>query len=90
MLRPLIIALLLTAGPAAAQNVAFGAMRADVSAPVEVSADSLSVNQADGSAVFSGNVLIGQGEMRLAADRVTVKNDESAIARVIAELEASL
>ena len=82
MLRPLIIALLLTAGPAAAQNVAFGAMRADVSAPVEVSADSLSVNQADGSAVFSGNVLIGQGEMRLAADRVTVIYDEGGQDRI--------
>ncbi|RJL06317.1 lipopolysaccharide transport periplasmic protein LptA [Paracoccus siganidrum] len=72
MLRPLMIALLLSAGPAAAQNVAFGGMRADTSAPVEVSADNLSVDQSDGSAVFSGNVVIGQGEMRLAAERVTV------------------
>lgn len=72
MLRPLMIALLLSAGPAAAQNVAFGGMRADTAAPVEVSADNLSVDQSDGSAVFSGNVVIGQGEMRLAAERVTV------------------
>ncbi|MDB6177218.1 lipopolysaccharide transport periplasmic protein LptA [Paracoccus sp. Z330] len=73
MLRPLIIALLLAAGPAAAQSVAFGGMKADSSAPVEVAADKLEVDQADGNAVFSGNVVIGQGEMRLSADRVTVE-----------------
>lgn len=72
MLRPLLTALILAAPPALAQNVAFGGIRADVDAPVEVAADNLSVNQADGSAVFTGNVVIGQGEMRLSADRVTV------------------
>ncbi|SMO83208.1 lipopolysaccharide transport periplasmic protein LptA [Paracoccus laeviglucosivorans] len=44
----------------------------DVSAPVEVTADSLQVDQKTGLATFSGNVLIGQGAMRLSADRVTV------------------
>ena len=72
MLRPLTIALTLLAAPALAQNVAFGGMTADTSAPVEVAADNLAVDQADGSAVFTGNVVIGQGEMRLAADSVTV------------------
>ncbi|TRW99331.1 lipopolysaccharide transport periplasmic protein LptA [Paracoccus sp. M683] len=74
MLRPaLIAALLLSAAlPVAAQNVAFGGMTADTSAPVEMSADNLSVNQADGSAVFSGNVIIAQGEMKLSATEVTV------------------
>lgn len=72
MLRPALIALALAAGPASAQNTAFGGMSADTSAPVEVAADNLAVNQADGSAVFTGNVVIGQGEMRLSADRVTV------------------
>lgn len=72
MLRPLILALMLTAAPALAQNTTFGAMKADTSAPVEVAADNLAVNQSDGSAVFTGNVVIGQGEMRLAADSVTV------------------
>lgn len=72
MLRPMLIALILAAGPALAQNVAFGGLRADVSAPVEVASDHLSVNQSDGSAEFTGNVVIGQGEMRLSADSVTV------------------
>ncbi|WP_411956980.1 lipopolysaccharide transport periplasmic protein LptA [Paracoccus homiensis] len=73
MLRQFLIALALTAGPALAQDVSFGSIEADISAPVEVAADSLSVNQGDGSAVFTGNVVIGQGEMRLSADKVTVE-----------------
>lgn len=74
MLRTLLTVLLLTAaGPALAQGVAFGGMRADIAAPVEVSADNLTVDQADGSALFTGNVVIGQGEMRLSADEVTVE-----------------
>jgi lipopolysaccharide export system protein LptA len=53
-------------------EVAFGTVQQDTSLPVEVSADSLSVSQNDGSALFTGNVIIGQGEMRLSAPRVLV------------------
>lgn len=53
-------------------EVAFGTMKQDTSQPVEITADSLSVSQKDGSALFSGNVVIGQGEMRLSAPRVLV------------------
>lgn len=58
--------------PAGAQNVAFGGIKADTSLPVEMSADSLSVNQTNGEAVFTGNVIIAQGEMKLQAPEVTV------------------
>lgn len=61
------------AGPVAAQQVTtFGGMRADTDAPVEVSADRLTVQQTDDSALFTGNVVIGQGEMRLTANEVKV------------------
>lgn len=70
-LLPVILSLALAAGPAVAQSTGFGRAQ-DVKLPVEVTADALSVDQASGKAVFSGNVLIGQGQMRLAADRVTV------------------
>jgi len=53
-------------------EVAFGTIEQDTSLPVEVSADALSVSQNDGSALFTGNVVIGQGEMRLSAPRVLV------------------
>lgn len=64
----------LIGGELAAQGteVAFGAVRADPTLPVEVTADTLDVNQESGSAEFRGNVLIGQGEMRLSAERVLV------------------
>jgi lipopolysaccharide export system protein LptA len=68
-------------------SVAFGGISQDTDAPVEVSADSLSVNQSDGTAVFTGNVLIVQGDMRLAAPRVLVVYDEEDDA--IARLEAT-
>ncbi|MEQ9260112.1 MAG: LptA/OstA family protein [Roseovarius sp.] len=55
--------------------------------PVEVTADNLDVNQNDGTAVFTGNVVIGQGSMRLSAPNVLViyKQDQSGIR----ELKAS-
>ena len=49
-------------------DVAFGSMRQDSDLPVEVSADQLEVNQSDGTALYTGDVVIGQGEMRLAVD----------------------
>ncbi|WP_239494621.1 LptA/OstA family protein [Roseovarius amoyensis] len=73
-------------GPALAQGsqIAFGNMQQDGSLPVEVTADNLDVDQTDGTAVFTGNVRIGQGEMRLSAPRVVVvyKDDKSGIARL--------
>lgn len=52
--------------------VAFGQMQSDRSLPVEVTADNLSVNQADNTALFTGSVVIAQGTMRLSAPRVQV------------------
>ena len=68
--------------PASAQTVAFGGIRADTTAPVEVTAESLRVNQDTGEAVFTGNVLIGKGEMRLSADSVTVVYAEGGQSRI--------
>lgn len=53
-------------------QVAFGSTQQDRDLPVEVTADNLNVNQNDSTAVFTGNVVIGQGEMRLSAPRVLV------------------
>ena len=69
---PLLLAL--HAAPVSAQSadVAFGALEQDTSLPVEVTADNLSVDNATGTAVFTGNVLISQGEMTLSAGKVEV------------------
>ena len=70
---PLLLALLLSAAAASAQQaVGFGAGQFDRSAPVEVAADSLEVDQASGRAVLTGNVVVAQDAMRLSADRVEV------------------
>ena len=65
-------------------QVAFGNTQQDPNAPVEVTADNLAVNQTDGTAIFTGNVLIGQGDMRLSAPRVLVVylEDQSGIERL--------
>ena len=77
------------AQPISAQgtNVAFGTISQDTSLPVEVTAENLSVDQETGTAIFTGNVVIGQGEMRLSAARVLVVY--RAENRGIARLEAT-
>lgn len=87
--RTCLLILLLAPLYAVAQGAdfAFGGSGQDTDEPVEVTADTLSVNQEDGQAVFSGNVRAVQGDMKLSADRVLVvySEDRSRIAR----LEAS-
>ena len=79
--------LLAGAGTVSAQtNIALGGIAVDTSAAIEVTADSLSVDQDTGVAVFDGDVLIVQGDLRLSAARVEViyGTDTSEIARLIA------
>ena len=72
------LALVLFAGAAAAQtSVDLGGISADPEEPVEIGADSLSVDRNAGTAVFSGNVVIGQGDLRIAAERVRVIYDDT-------------
>ncbi|MFK7763647.1 MAG: lipopolysaccharide transport periplasmic protein LptA [Roseobacter sp.] len=80
--------LVVSATLAAAQGtqVAFGTIQENSGLPVEVTAENLSVDQAAGRAVFSQNVLIIQGEMRLSADQVTVVYDT--VAQGIDQIEA--
>jgi lipopolysaccharide export system protein LptA len=84
-LAPLFLVAML-ADPALSQeaNVAFEGLAQDTTLPVEVEADSLTVNNADGTAVFAGNVLVGQGDLRLAAAEVRVEysGDGKSIARL--------
>ncbi|MFO1208274.1 MAG: LptA/OstA family protein [Amaricoccus sp.] len=58
-------------------QVPFGGLHHDASQPVEITADRLDVDQAAGSAVFTGTVKVGQGTLRLAADRVDVFYDQT-------------
>jgi lipopolysaccharide export system protein LptA len=66
-------------------SVAFGGASRNKDAPVEVTADNLDVDQQSGTAIFTGNVVIGQGDLRLSAAKVRVINrpDGSGISRMI-------
>lgn len=87
----MIVVLGLTLAPLAAQaqgaNVAFAGLKTDISQPVQVEADQLSISQSDGTAMFSGNVVITQGDMRLQAGAVTIRYsaDKKAIESLHAE-----
>ena len=76
----------LIASPALAQQIAFGGLKQDTTLPVVIGADSLTVNNADGTATFSGNVLVGQGDIRLKAGEIQVVygTDGKSIQRLLA------
>lgn len=77
---------LFCATPVFAQGtqVAFGPQPQDTSLPVEVTAERLFVSENDATALFTGDVVIGQGEMRLFAPRVLVfySDDQTGIERL--------
>ncbi|MBE3638948.1 lipopolysaccharide transport periplasmic protein LptA [Mangrovicoccus algicola] len=50
-----------------------GVAETDRDAPVEVTSDQLELDQTAGTALFTGDVLVVQGEMRLAAPRILVE-----------------
>jgi lipopolysaccharide export system protein LptA len=70
----------------------------DTSQPIEIVADRLTVQQADGRAVFEGNVVAEQGELALSAARLIVyyqqgQNDaapQQAIRRIEVEGDVSI
>ena len=71
---------------AAQTNVDLGGLTVDTTSPIEVTADSLAIDQDTGRAIFDGNVIIGQGDLRITAGNVAVVygSDTSEIAELIA------
>jgi lipopolysaccharide export system protein LptA len=74
------------AAGAAGTDIAFAGLKTDPSLPVQVSADQLAVNQADGTAVFTGHVVVTQGNMTLETESLQVEyaKDQKSIARLLA------
>jgi lipopolysaccharide export system protein LptA len=70
-----IVPLLAAGAMAEAQSttMAFGDMAIDPDAPIEMTADTLSISQPDGTATFSGNVLVVQGELRITANDMRIE-----------------
>lgn len=85
-----LLSTLVLALPALAQTaIGFGGVTHDSSAPIEVTSDSLSVDQATGNAVFSGNVIVIQGDMRMAAEEVSVSYGAQDAAQQIDQVVAT-
>lgn len=68
-------------------GITFDGLKTDPAAPINVTADTLSVSQADSLATFSGNVVVTQSGMELHA--ATVKVIYNKQSKGIAELRAS-
>ena len=68
----LMLAVLAPAALAQQTSVPFGGLEHDATLPVEITSDTLELDQAAGTAVLQGGVKVGQGELRLAADRLEV------------------
>lgn len=69
-------------------SLSFEGLNAVRGEPVEVRSDKLTVDNSSGTTTFSGNAVLGQGDMRLAAQTITVvyiRGDDTRISR----LEAS-
>jgi lipopolysaccharide export system protein LptA len=67
----LCLALTVTSG-VAQTGIALSGLRQDTGQPVEVTSDSLRVERDGGTATFTGNVVVVQGDMRLSAAEVQV------------------
>lgn len=70
-----------TAGP-------FGGFKHDSSAPIEIASDSLEIRQAEGMAVFSGEVVAAQGTLRLTADELEVAYETGEAAAETGEIQS--
>ncbi|ARU02767.1 LptA/OstA family protein [Yoonia vestfoldensis] len=77
---------LLSSAASAQTQIDLGALVVDPGAAIEVTSQTLSVDQDTGIAVFTGDVLVIQGDLRLSAQRVEVVygSDTDEIARLIA------
>jgi lipopolysaccharide export system protein LptA len=69
--------------------VGFGGVAHDATQPVEVTSDSLSIDQTSGNAVFEGDVIVIQGELRMAAARIEVIYSETDGARTVQDVIAT-
>lgn len=58
-------------------NISFGGEGHDSSQPVEIASEQLEIDQESGFAVFTGDVVVVQDDLRLAAPRVEVEYEDN-------------
>ena len=72
------LGLLLLSPKVFAQNASLSLSGAnhDINLPVEITANNLSINQSSNSAIFEGTAYVGQGSLRLSADKIVVRYNQ--------------
>ena len=77
-LKLFILGLLLLSPKVFAQNASLSLSGAnhDINLPVEITANNLSINQSSNSAIFEGTAYVGQGSLRLSADKIVVNYNQ--------------
>ena len=72
------LGLLLLSTKVFAQNASLSLSGAnhDINLPVEITANNLSINQSSSSAIFEGTAYVGQGSLRLSADKIVVRYNQ--------------
>lgn len=70
-----ILSLFAGMAPAFSQQVTvpFGNFNHDTKQEIEIVSDSFSISQNKGTAEFQGNVVVGQGDLRISAEKITVE-----------------
>ncbi len=84
-LTSVVLSIFLTASAfAQGTTVGFGSGRDNSDDPIEVTAENLMIDQDKGTALYTGNVIAGQGDMRLLAPRVLViaNDDQSEVEKM--------
>lgn len=86
MIRVFAIFLALLPAVVGAQSagISLGTGGFDRAAPVDVTSDSLSLDQDSGQAVFDGNVLVVQGDLRMSAGRIVVTYGDDGVSELTA------
>lgn len=69
--------------------IGFGGVAYDANQPVEVTSDTLTIDQTTGEALFSGNVIVLQGDLRMSAPQVRVFYDDVDGRRSVDEVVAT-
>ena len=86
MLRSCLLLLLLLGTLTFSVNVV--ALTSDANQPIHIQADAAVMDDANGSSVYRGNVIIEQGTLQIKADEVEIITSDSEVIHIIASTDA--
>ena len=65
------------------------ALGSDLPIPIHIEADRAEINESEGASVYSGNVSVSQGTIRITADQIRIVTQNDAIIEIIASTAAN-